>query len=113
MRASFVPNLVVRSFLQRSLVHPAHSVNLGRAHRVQQHFLINRKQAFRSFSRSPSVQMARTEEGAAPPANEQEDTIFGKIIRKEIPADIVHEDDKCLAFRDVNPQAPIHIVLSM
>ncbi len=34
------------------------------------------------------------------------DTIFGKIIRREIPADIVYEDDQVLAFRDVAPQAP-------
>ena len=40
-----------------------------------------------------------------------EDTIFGKIIRKEIPADIVYEDDLCLAFRDIAPQAPVHILL--
>lgn len=40
-----------------------------------------------------------------------EDTIFGKIIRKEIPADIVHEDDLCLAFRDITPQAPTHILV--
>jgi len=39
------------------------------------------------------------------------DTIFGKIIRREIPADIVYEDEHCLAFRDVNPQAPVHILL--
>jgi histidine triad (HIT) family protein len=39
------------------------------------------------------------------------DTIFGKIIRREIPADIVYEDDLCLAFRDVNPQAPVHILV--
>ena len=39
------------------------------------------------------------------------DTIFAKIINKEIPADIVYEDDLCLAFRDVNPQAPVHILL--
>lgn len=39
------------------------------------------------------------------------DTIFGKIIRREIPADIVYEDDMCLAFRDVAPQAPVHILL--
>lgn len=39
------------------------------------------------------------------------DTIFGKIIRREIPADIVYEDDHCLAFRDVNPQAPTHVLL--
>jgi histidine triad (HIT) family protein len=38
-------------------------------------------------------------------------TIFGKIIRREIPADIVYEDEQCLAFRDVNPQAPIHVLL--
>lgn len=36
-------------------------------------------------------------------------TIFKKIIDKEIPADIVYEDEKCLAFRDINPQAPTHI----
>ena len=39
------------------------------------------------------------------------DTIFGKIIRREIPADIVYEDDLALAFRDVSPQAPTHILV--
>jgi len=39
------------------------------------------------------------------------DTIFAKIINREIPADIVYEDDVCLAFRDVNPQAPVHILV--
>lgn len=39
------------------------------------------------------------------------DTIFSKIINREIPADIVYEDDLCLAFRDVNPQAPVHILV--
>jgi histidine triad (HIT) family protein len=39
------------------------------------------------------------------------ETIFSKIIRKEIPADIVYEDDLTLAFRDVNPQAPVHILV--
>lgn len=38
------------------------------------------------------------------------DTIFSKIIRREIPADIVYEDDEVLAFRDVNPQAPVHVL---
>ncbi|QNK00845.1 histidine triad nucleotide-binding protein [Dyella telluris] len=38
------------------------------------------------------------------------DTIFGKIIRREIPADIVYEDDDVLAFRDLNPQAPVHLL---
>ncbi|OAB59732.1 histidine triad nucleotide-binding protein [Phormidium willei BDU 130791] len=39
------------------------------------------------------------------------DTIFGKIIRKEIPADILYEDDQCLAFRDIAPQAPTHFLV--
>lgn len=39
------------------------------------------------------------------------DTIFAQIINRQIPADIVYEDDKCLAFRDVNPQAPVHILV--
>ena len=39
------------------------------------------------------------------------DTIFGKIIRREIPADIVYEDDHVLAFRDVAPQAPTHVIV--
>lgn len=39
------------------------------------------------------------------------DNIFLKIIEKKIPAKIVHEDDQCLAFHDINPQAPVHVVL--
>ena len=38
-------------------------------------------------------------------------TIFSKIINKEIPADIVYEDDELLAFNDIAPQAPIHILI--
>lgn len=39
------------------------------------------------------------------------ETIFTKIINREIPADIVYEDDHCLAFRDINPQAPVHLLI--
>jgi len=38
-------------------------------------------------------------------------TIFSKIIKGEIPADIVHQDDKVTAFKDINPQAPVHILI--
>lgn len=38
------------------------------------------------------------------------ETIFSKIIRREIPADIVYENDDVLAFRDLNPQAPVHVL---
>ena len=39
------------------------------------------------------------------------DTLFAKIINREIEADIVHEDDTVLAFRDIAPQAPMHILV--
>ncbi len=39
------------------------------------------------------------------------DTIFGRIIRREIPARVVHEDELCLAFHDVAPQAPVHVLV--
>ncbi len=38
-------------------------------------------------------------------------TLFEKIIAREITADIVYEDDQCLAFRDIDPQAPVHVLL--
>jgi len=38
-------------------------------------------------------------------------TIFGRIIAKEIPADIVYQDDRVTAFKDINPVAPIHILI--
>ena len=38
-------------------------------------------------------------------------TLFEKIIAREIPADFVHEDERCVAFRDINPQAPLHLLV--
>lgn len=40
-----------------------------------------------------------------------ENCIFCKIINREIPGDIVYEDEEILAFRDINPQAPVHILV--
>lgn len=40
-----------------------------------------------------------------------EETIFSKIIRKEIPSDIVYQDELVTAFRDIAPQAPVHILI--
>lgn len=40
-----------------------------------------------------------------------EKTIFKKIIDKEIPANVVYEDEQCLAFYDVSPQAPVHVLV--
>jgi histidine triad (HIT) family protein len=38
-------------------------------------------------------------------------SLFTRIITREIPADIVYEDEHCVAFRDINPQAPVHILI--
>ena len=43
--------------------------------------------------------------------SETTETIFSKIIRQEIPVDIVYEDDLALAFKDIHPQAPVHILV--
>lgn len=39
------------------------------------------------------------------------DCLFCRIIRKDIPASVIHEDDKCLAFQDINPKAPVHFLV--
>ncbi|XP_051235903.1 histidine triad nucleotide-binding protein 1 [Dicentrarchus labrax] len=39
------------------------------------------------------------------------DTIFGKIVRKEIPANLIYEDDQCVVFPDISPQAPTHLLV--
>jgi histidine triad (HIT) family protein len=39
------------------------------------------------------------------------DNLFLKIIQRQIPAKIIHEDEHCLAFHDINPQAPVHVLL--
>ena len=40
-----------------------------------------------------------------------EKTIFKRIIDGEIPADVIYDDDRCLAFKDANPQAPTHVLI--
>ena len=52
-----------------------------------------------------------SEQGVAPPSDLSEQTIFDKILAKEIPADVIFEDDLCMAFRDVNPVAPTHFLV--
>ncbi len=39
------------------------------------------------------------------------ETVFSKVIRKEIPADIVYEDESVLAFHDIHPIAPVHVLI--
>jgi histidine triad (HIT) family protein len=40
-----------------------------------------------------------------------DDCLFCRIVRKEIPAKLVYESDDCIAFRDINPQAPVHVLV--
>jgi histidine triad (HIT) family protein len=40
-----------------------------------------------------------------------EKTIFKKILDREIPAELIHEDEQCVAFRDIQPQAPVHVLV--
>jgi histidine triad (HIT) family protein len=42
---------------------------------------------------------------------DSEDSLFTKIVRREIPADIVYETEKVIAFRDIHPQAPFHVLV--
>jgi len=46
-----------------------------------------------------------------PAVNPTAPTFFDKIVDKSIPADIIHEDELCLAFRDIAPQAPVHFLV--
>ncbi|PKA65624.1 14 kDa zinc-binding protein [Apostasia shenzhenica] len=61
---------------------------------------------------SPSLPTVASEKDAALAAVPSDaPTIFDKIIKKEIPATVVYENDKAVAFRDINPQAPTHILI--
>ncbi|KAJ4767175.1 Histidine triad nucleotide binding protein [Rhynchospora pubera] len=65
-----------------------------------------------SITLSPSMATSSDEKAAAlSTAPSDSPTIFDKIISKEIPSNIVYEDEKALAFRDISPQAPTHIII--
>ncbi|KAK7934352.1 hypothetical protein WMY93_005248 [Mugilogobius chulae] len=66
--------------------------------RVQRHFC----------SKSDEVRLAQE---ASKKYGTPAPTIFSKVIDKSLPADIIYEDDKCLAFRDISPQAPVHFLV--
>ncbi|XP_073056178.1 14 kDa zinc-binding protein-like isoform X1 [Primulina eburnea] len=73
-------------------------------------FLLSRLplHAFSSIRASDEEASARA---AALNADSEAPTIFDKIIAKEIPSTIVYEDEKVLAFRDISPQAPVHVLV--
>ena len=61
--------------------------------------------------RANSVCFMSSKVGVSPPSDNSAETIFSKIIRKEVPADIVFEDDVCLAFKDIAAAAPVHVLV--
>lgn len=63
---------------------------------------------FRLQKRNFSDEVSKSKVSQPEPGTE---TIFDKIISKEIKADIIFEDDKCLAFNDISPQAPVHFLV--
>nr|XP_022289685.1 uncharacterized protein LOC111101472 [Crassostrea virginica] len=64
----------------------------------------------RKFSTSRAI-LSDEVEKAKTAKKTGEPTIFSKIVDKTIPADIIYEDEQCLAFRDVTPQAPVHFLV--
>ncbi|XP_032238065.2 uncharacterized HIT-like protein slr1234 [Nematostella vectensis] len=65
----------------------------------------------REFCKTPILQSDEVEKAKEAAKTKGEPTIFDKILSKEIPADIIYEDDKAIAFRDVNPVAPKHALV--
>ncbi|CAI5438490.1 unnamed protein product [Caenorhabditis angaria] len=66
---------------------------------------------FRKFSTIGMSEVEKAQIAAIQKDVQANDTIFGKIIRKEIPAKIIFEDEEVLAFHDVSPQAPVHFLV--
>uniref|UniRef100_A0A0D9V706 HIT domain-containing protein n=1 Tax=Leersia perrieri TaxID=77586 RepID=A0A0D9V706_9ORYZ len=60
---------------------------------------------------SQSSRVAREKEAALVAVPSDGPTIFDKIVRRDIPSQVVYEDEKTLAFRDISPQAPVHIII--
>lgn len=66
----------------------------------------------RSMSTGPSeVDAAAAAASTDPAINPRAPTFFDKLVSKDIPANIIYEDDICMAFRDINPQGPVHFLV--
>ncbi|XP_075218997.1 adenosine 5'-monophosphoramidase HINT1-like [Lycorma delicatula] len=71
----------------------------------------NRQSYIRYCRKLFSVREMSDEVEKAKAAVPSSDTVFGKILRKEIPCTFIHEDEKCVAFNDAHPQAPVHFLV--
>lgn len=57
------------------------------------------------------VDAAAIAKSTDPAINPAAPTFFDKLVAKQIPSNIIYEDDKCMAFRDINPQGPVHFLV--
>ncbi|KAL4578124.1 hypothetical protein LXL04_014242 [Taraxacum kok-saghyz] len=112
--AAFISSVLRRSAVTIGALAPFNPLKQQHSFRlIQSNFRFPIQQRTRRpISR---VSATRDEEAsaklAATEANTGAPTIFDKIISKEIPSDIIYEDERVLAFRDINPQAPVHVLL--
>lgn len=100
MIMAFVPNSLARlTFRSRSLI-PVLSDRRTLSPTVRTR-----------LAHTTRVRTMASEQGVSPPVDISEPTIFDKILSKEIPSTAVYEDDVTYAFRDINPQAPVHVLV--
>jgi histidine triad (HIT) family protein len=59
---------------------------------------------------SSEVSAAEQAQSSDPAVNPNAATFFDKLVSKDIPADIIYEDELCMAFNDIAPQAPVHFL---
>lgn len=80
--------------------------SVAAVHRTSSYAYFSLSTQFCAAKKTPSDEQIK-----AQTAKPSEDTIFGKIARKEIPIELLHEDDRCVAFHDINKQAPTHFLV--
>ncbi|XP_067947780.1 uncharacterized HIT-like protein Synpcc7942_1390 [Watersipora subatra] len=92
----------------RSSSRSLHTLSNRSAFKVEHLFLQTDRPATFGYLREMSNEVSKARHAAR---SSHTPTIFDKIIKREIPADIIYEDERCLAFRDVNPVAPVHFLV--
>uniref|UniRef100_A0A1B6EGC4 HIT domain-containing protein n=1 Tax=Clastoptera arizonana TaxID=38151 RepID=A0A1B6EGC4_9HEMI len=83
----------------------------GQIHRIPQISLKIKSSISKGIQVQNFISKMSDEVSKAKSAGPTGDTIFGKILRKEIPCKFIYEDDKCVAFHDINAQAPVHFLV--
>jgi len=93
--------------VRRYLASPSHILTA----RVAGHCALLFPTRLNAKKMSSEVDAAAAAASTDPAINPNAPTFFDKIVSKEIPAAIIHEDELCLAFRDINPQGPVHFLV--